>query len=95
MHTNTWRYSQLFTPDIQRVENSAALGNSPMWFGEWSISTNFNATDAFLKDWADAQKLAYSKGAGWIVRISFPSQLVSHVNASFILVLELQDRRWE
>lgn len=52
--------------NIQRVENSAALGNSPMWFGEWSISTNFNATDAFLKDWADAQKLAYSKGAGWI-----------------------------
>ncbi|KAL4065700.1 glycoside hydrolase family 5 protein [Scleroderma yunnanense] len=52
--------------NLQRVQDSAALGNSPMWFGEWALSTNFNATDAFLKDWADAQKLAYSKGAGWI-----------------------------
>lgn len=49
-----------------------------MWFGEWSISTNFNATDAFLKDWADAQKLAYSKGAGWIVRIYSPFLFAVH-----------------
>ena len=62
-----------------------------MWFGEWSISTNFDATDAFLKDWADAQKLAYSKGAGWIVRVSFPSQRAPHADVPFILVLELQD----
>lgn len=38
-----------------------------MWFGEWSISTNFDATDEFLNQWADAQKLMYSKSAGWIV----------------------------
>lgn len=49
-----------------------------MWFGEWSISTNFNATDVFLKDWADAQKLAYSKGAGWIVRIYSPFLFAVH-----------------
>lgn len=55
--------------DLSRVQNDAALGNTPLWFGEWSLATNFNATDAFLKDWADAQKLAYSESAGWIVRI--------------------------
>ncbi|KAJ7602068.1 hypothetical protein FB45DRAFT_1047689 [Roridomyces roridus] len=26
----------------------------------------FNATDEFLNMWADAQKLAYSQGAGWM-----------------------------
>ena len=35
--------------------------------GEWAISTAFSSTtDAFLKQWGDAQKLAYSKGGGWI-----------------------------
>ncbi|TFY74678.1 hypothetical protein EWM64_g9334 [Hericium alpestre] len=48
------------------TQDDVALGNSPLWFGEWAITTNFDATDAFLKDWGDAQKLAYSKGAGWI-----------------------------
>lgn len=52
--------------NLSRVQNDAALGNTPLWFGEWSLATNFNATDAFLKDWADAQKLAYSESAGWI-----------------------------
>jgi len=52
--------------NLNRVQNDAAQGNSPLWFGEWGISTQFNATDEFLNKWADAQKLAYSKGAGWI-----------------------------
>lgn len=34
---------------------------------EWGLSTQFDATDDFLKKWADAQKLNYGKGAGWIV----------------------------
>ena len=34
---------------------------------EWALSTQFNATDKFLKKWADAQKVSYSKGAGWLV----------------------------
>ncbi len=38
-----------------------------MCFEEWGLPTQFNATDEFLFKWADAQKLAYSKGAGWIV----------------------------
>jgi hypothetical protein len=38
---------------------------------EWGLPTQFNATDAFLLKWADAQKLAYSKGAGWIVSLEF------------------------
>ncbi|KAI0249705.1 glycoside hydrolase family 5 protein [Lactifluus subvellereus] len=49
--------------DIQR---DTALGNSPVWVGEWSLSTQFYATDDFLRQWADAQKLAYSQGAGWL-----------------------------
>ncbi|KIM51922.1 glycoside hydrolase family 5 protein [Scleroderma citrinum Foug A] len=50
----------------QHVQQAAALGNTPMWFGEWAISTNFDPTDEFLNDWADAQKWVYSKSAGWI-----------------------------
>lgn len=60
--------SLTFYTDLNRVQADAALGNSPLWFGEWAITTQFdNATDDFLRDWADAQKLAYSQGAGWIV----------------------------
>jgi hypothetical protein len=53
---------------LNRVQADAALGNSPLVFGEWALSTQFNATDAFLRDWADAQKMMYSQGVGWIVR---------------------------
>ncbi|KAG2123463.1 glycoside hydrolase family 5 protein [Suillus clintonianus] len=52
--------------NLTRIQSDAAVGNSPLWFGEWGLPTQFNATDAFLYQWADAQKLAYSKGAGWI-----------------------------
>ncbi|KAJ3761774.1 glycoside hydrolase family 5 protein [Lentinula raphanica] len=52
--------------NLNRVQADAALGDSPLWFGEWGLPTQFNATDAFLQQWADAQKLAYSQGAGWI-----------------------------
>ncbi|EKM50047.1 glycoside hydrolase family 5 protein [Phanerochaete carnosa HHB-10118-sp] len=52
--------------NLQRVQNDAAVGDSPLWFGEWGLPTQFNATDDFLFKWADAQKLAYSQGAGWI-----------------------------
>ncbi|KDQ61913.1 glycoside hydrolase family 5 protein [Jaapia argillacea MUCL 33604] len=52
--------------NLQRVQADAALGNSPLWFGEWGLPTQFTATDEFLYMWADAQKLAYSQGAGWI-----------------------------
>lgn len=56
------------------VRDDAARGESPLWFGEWSLLTNFGASEAFLYRWADAQKLAFSKGRGWIVRLS-PSPL--------------------
>jgi hypothetical protein len=55
--------------DLQRVQNAVAVQNTPLWFGEWAISTDFNATDEFMKQWADAQKLMYSKSAGWIVSL--------------------------
>ncbi|THU82400.1 glycoside hydrolase [Dendrothele bispora CBS 962.96] len=51
---------------LQRVQNAANNRNNPLWFGEWGLATEFNNTDEFLVKWADAQKLAYSKGAGWI-----------------------------
>lgn len=53
--------------DLNIVANATAVQNTPLWFGEWSLGTNFTATDEFLMKWADAQKLAYSKSAGWIV----------------------------
>ncbi|KAF7370990.1 Glycoside hydrolase family 5 protein [Mycena sanguinolenta] len=52
--------------DLPRVQNDAALGNSPLWFGEWGLPVQFTTNNTFLTQWADAQKLAYSKGAGWI-----------------------------
>ncbi|KAF5316798.1 hypothetical protein D9619_006733 [Psilocybe cf. subviscida] len=52
--------------NLNRVQSDAALRNSPLFFGEWGLPTQFDATDEFLVKWADAQKLAYSKGAGWI-----------------------------
>jgi hypothetical protein len=52
--------------NLKRVQNDAALGNSPLWFGEWGLPVQFNTTDAFLRQWADAQKLMYSQDAGWI-----------------------------
>ncbi|KAJ7801125.1 hypothetical protein B0H14DRAFT_1682386 [Mycena olivaceomarginata] len=52
--------------NLNRVQNDAVLGNSPLWFGEWGLPMQFNTTDDFLKQWADAQKLAYGQGAGWI-----------------------------
>ncbi|KAF8075187.1 glycoside hydrolase family 5 protein [Lyophyllum atratum] len=52
--------------NLDRVESDAALGNTPLYFGEWALPTQFSASDAFLRKWADAQKRAYSKGAGWI-----------------------------
>ncbi|KAF8184464.1 glycoside hydrolase family 5 protein [Pholiota molesta] len=52
--------------NLDRIQSDAAVGNSPLWFGEWGLPTQFNASDAFLFKWADAQKFSYSKGAGWI-----------------------------
>ncbi|KAF8810492.1 glycoside hydrolase family 5 protein [Phlegmacium glaucopus] len=52
--------------NLKHIQDDAALRNSPLWFGEWSLSTQFSASDDFLKKWADAQKFSYGKGAGWI-----------------------------
>jgi len=52
--------------NLKRIQTDAALGNSPLWFGEWSLATQFNATDKFIKKWADAQKFVYGMDAGWI-----------------------------
>lgn len=57
--------------DLGRVQADAASGNTPLWFGEWGLPTQFNATDDFLCKWADAQKLAYSQSNGWIVSSNF------------------------
>ncbi|KDR80884.1 hypothetical protein GALMADRAFT_60653 [Galerina marginata CBS 339.88] len=52
--------------NLDRIQSDAALGNSPLWFGEWGLPTQFAASDEFLVKWADAQKFSYSKGAGWV-----------------------------
>ncbi|KAI0732475.1 hypothetical protein C8Q72DRAFT_900184 [Fomitopsis betulina] len=48
------------------MQADTEVGNLPLWFGKWGLLTQFNATDEFLYMWADAQKLAYSQGQGWI-----------------------------
>jgi len=48
------------------IQKDVAAGNTPVWYGEFSLATQFNATDDFLRKWADAQKLMYSQGAGWL-----------------------------
>ncbi|KAG2106935.1 glycoside hydrolase family 5 protein [Suillus discolor] len=67
--------------NLSRIQADAAVGDSPLWFGEWGLSTEFNATDEFLYKWADAQKLAYSKGAGWIYW-NFKTEISSLTNGS-------------
>lgn len=52
--------------NLGRIAADAALQNSPLLFGEWGLPTEFSATDEFLQKWADAQKIAYGKGAGWL-----------------------------
>jgi len=51
--------------NLDRLDSDYNVGDKPLWFGEWSLATQFNATDAFVKVWADAQKLIYGQGAGW------------------------------
>lgn len=56
------------TVDEDRIAQDAALGDSPLVFGEWSLATQFSdPTDDFLSQFADAQKLMYRQGKGWIV----------------------------
>ncbi|KAI6160413.1 glycoside hydrolase family 5 protein [Pisolithus thermaeus] len=52
--------------DLQRIQNDTVLGDSPLWFGEWGLATQCDASDSFLKQWGDAQKWAYGQSAGWI-----------------------------
>lgn len=52
--------------NLDRIQKDAALGDSPLWFGEWGLPTQFNATDEFLVKWGDAQRYAYSQSRGWI-----------------------------
>jgi hypothetical protein len=37
-----------------------------LFSGEWSLAVAFNTTNAFLKEYGDAQKLLYSTGGGWL-----------------------------
>ena len=83
--------SLIFSKDLPRIKDDAKLGNSPLWFGEWGLPTQFNATDEFLYKWADAQKFAYSQGAGWLVRTPRHLIFVETLLIANVLVLELQD----
>ena len=83
-------FSDSRASDLKRIQTDAALGNSPLFFGEWSLATQFNAnaSDTFMKQWADAQKLAYGKGAGWLVRVLPLVSWRSH-GTKTVAVLEL------
>ncbi|KAG9097098.1 hypothetical protein FS749_007077 [Ceratobasidium sp. UAMH 11750] len=53
--------------NTDRVAQAVAERNTPLVFGEWSLATNFNASNAFLHDWSDAQRHIYAGQAdGWI-----------------------------
>lgn len=83
----------LSNADLDRIENDAALGNSPLFFGEWSLATQWTPTDEFLVKWADAQKRAYAQDAGWIVGPFFfiIKELAYVMLTPRYVVLELQD----
>ncbi|KAF7790215.1 hypothetical protein EIP86_001167 [Pleurotus ostreatoroseus] len=51
---------------LTRIKQDADKGDSPLWFGEWSLATEWSPSDEFFRRWADAQKLAYSDSKGWI-----------------------------
>jgi hypothetical protein len=59
--------------DRNDTQKGASLGNTPLVYGEWSLATEFNATDDFLFKFADAQKLKYSESSGWLVCVLLPS----------------------
>jgi len=48
------------------ITKETAIGDVPIVTAEWAISTAFPTDDTFLRHWGDAQKLAYSQGAGWM-----------------------------
>jgi hypothetical protein len=50
---------------LDRLQTAERNRNTPLYFGEWAVTTGFNATEEFMFKWADAQKLAYGKGLGW------------------------------
>ncbi|QRV95252.1 Cellulase (glycosyl hydrolase family 5 protein) [Ceratobasidium sp. AG-Ba] len=63
---NAQSYMQVIC-NTDRVSRATAENNRPMFFGEWSLATNFQVEGNFLSDWADAQKLIYAGQAdGWI-----------------------------
>lgn len=67
-----------------------------LYIGEWSLAVAFNTTDAFLKKWGDAQKLAWAQGAGWVFWQVFIMSLLRIATAHpKINKQELEDRsRW-
>ncbi|KAG8759621.1 hypothetical protein FRC12_009716 [Ceratobasidium sp. 428] len=63
---NAESYMQVIC-NTDRVAKATSENNRPMFFGEWSLATNFPANETFLHDWADAQRWIYAGQAdGWI-----------------------------
>jgi hypothetical protein len=46
--------------------SNAAIGDTPLIVGEWSLATSWATNNTFFQQYGDAQKLAYNTGAGWI-----------------------------
>jgi len=68
-YSSSFSLSRFLTSIADRndTQKDALLGNAPLWFGEFALSTEFSATDEFLCKWADAQKFKYSQSNGWLV----------------------------
>ncbi|KDQ08210.1 glycoside hydrolase family 5 protein [Botryobasidium botryosum FD-172 SS1] len=53
----------------ERVRADGSVSNTPLVFGEWWLAERpgcANCDWQFHRDFADAQKIAYERGAGWI-----------------------------
>jgi hypothetical protein len=62
--------------DLPRYKSNAAYGvkAEDLFFGEWWSIPQFDGTKQQYRDFADAQKLMYSKGAGnfyWTFKVRF------------------------
>ncbi|KAJ7713022.1 hypothetical protein B0H14DRAFT_3017334 [Mycena olivaceomarginata] len=56
--------------NLPPVQNDKVLDTRVTVLFEWGLPVQFETTDDFLRDWADARKLAYSQCAGWIIEES-------------------------
>ncbi|KAH9991164.1 hypothetical protein BJV77DRAFT_946662, partial [Russula vinacea] len=63
---------------LQDLCSACRARQCSVWYGEFSLATQFNATDKFLRKWADAQKLMFSQmgaGVSFCIRLYISDEL--------------------